>query len=159
MFHDVSFTFNEPEWVIPTYGFILLGLAFSAWKIWRIRAMAGSVRAFLFSRQGFPYLLIILLGLFWLYFVIVRSYSSFWTMHLADAKRLTLDYWFPRRDYTMQPQDIREFTLITNQRRSKGEVTNQYWLISLVTRAGVKHTSIDIHSEAKAKRAIWIAHR
>jgi hypothetical protein len=152
--HEVSFAFNEPEGVFLAYGFFVLVLSFPMWKLWRIHTVPESIRAFLFSAKGFPYLLLILLGLFWLYLTIIGTYTGFWTLHIAHKDRLMLDYWFPRSNSVLQSQEIRDLSLTTNQRRSKEEVSNQYWIISLVTRKGTEHASVKIYSKDKAKRAI-----
>jgi hypothetical protein len=152
--YEVCLTFNEPEGVFLAYGFFVLVMIYPVWKLWRIHARAESLRAFVFSLHGFYFLVIILFGLIWLYWVVNTTHTGFWTLHIVDAEHLTLDYWFPRADRLVQPQDIHELTLVTTQKRSKGEVSNRQWAIALVTRQKTAYKSVPILHQDKAKRAI-----
>jgi hypothetical protein len=151
---DIYFAFSQPKAALLVYGYILLGLAVPVWKIRKVRSESGSVLAFLWSSKGWPYLTIIILGLFGLSLLVGATYSGFWTLQIVDADRAELGYWFPRSDGIVSPHDVAEIKLVTNYYYSKGEVVNQNWTICLATRAGTEYKSVDIHDESKLDRAI-----
>ena len=155
--HDIRLTFTEPNEIVAAlflYGLILGGLAFATWRIWQVRTASGAVVPFLVSSKGRPYLTILLLGLLFLYVMLVKTHTGFWSLHLTDRDRLALDYWFPHPDHVVHSQDITALKLTVRQYYSKGENTGEDWIISLVTRKETEYKSIAILSEDIAKQTV-----
>ena len=145
---------HESVSALLLYGFILFFLLFPAWKIWRVRAASESVLRFLVSSKGRIFLTLLLLQILFLYVMLVKTHTGFWSLQLTDGDRLALDYWFPHPDHVVHPQDITALKLTVRQYYSKGENTGEDWIISLVTRKETEYKSIAILSEDIAKQTV-----
>lgn len=154
MTQDVYFAFNQPKGELFAYCVTLIWLVIPGWKIRQIKTETGSVIGFLLSSKGWPYLCIIILEFLAISLLAFRDYRGFWTLKIIDENKIELGYWFPRPDPVVQPQDITELRLVTIRYRSKGEIVNERWAITLATRSAKAYSSVNILSADKAKSVV-----
>lgn len=156
---DISLMFNRPASFLLGYGAILACLLFPVLQLLRLRATSGTVKAIVVCRQGWRYLTVVLLGAGLLVWVSLETHAGFWGLHILDAERAALDYWYPCADRLVSPRDIQTLHLITTRYDFKGEVVHQRWTIRLRTREGKEYTSVNILAADKAQEAVAVLER
>jgi hypothetical protein len=133
-------------------GFILSILAIPAWKIRQCLKASIPIWPFFLSREGRPFLLIIVLWVVTMTLMSIRVYGAYWTLSI-NGQYARLHYWFPRPDPVLKTSDIAEVMLIENVTRTRNG-TRHSWRVALRTYTDRRYASVNLYHTVTAQRVL-----